>query len=147
MFGLCLHHDLTPAKPTGLVQVQMETDNVRLGPVQEMAMKGRILCALIAAMSSASPAWAADTCLRTQDIVSAESKDGKTMVFKMRDGRTLVNHMKGVCPDLKFNGFSWIVRGGPDEVCENIQSLRVLQSGEICVLGKFDQPGNSAKVN
>ena len=96
-----------------------------------------ILCAIIAAMTFASLAWAANMCLRTQEIRSTESKDGKTLVFKMRDGRTFVNHLQGSCPDLKFNGFDWVVRGGIEEVCENIQSLRVLQSGEVCVLGKF----------
>ena len=110
-------------------------------------MKRNILCAIIAAMSLASPAWAANMCLRTQDIVSTTSKDGKTLVFKMRDGRTLVNHLQGICPDLKFNGFDWVVRGGAEEVCENMQSLRVLQSGEVCVLGKFDQPANKSKAN
>jgi hypothetical protein len=110
-------------------------------------MKRDILCALLVAVSFASPAWATNTCLRTRDIVSTDSKDGKTLVFKMRDGRTLVNHLQGICPDLKFNGFDWVVRGGTEEVCENIQSLRVLQSGEVCVLGKFDQPANKPKVN
>ena len=109
-------------------------------------MKRNILCAIIAITSFASPAWAVNICLRTQDIVSAQSRDGKTLVFKMRDGRTLVNHLQGVCPNLKFNGFSWVVRG-TEEVCENMQSLRVLQSGEICVLGKFDQPSGNPKVN
>ena len=112
-----------------------------------MAMKRNVLCAILVAMSFASPAWAANICLRTQDIVSTSSKDGKTLVFKMRDGRTLVNHLQGICPDLKFNGFDWVVRGGTEEVCENMQSLRVLQSGQVCVLGKFDQPANNPKVN
>ena len=110
-------------------------------------MKRNILCAILVAMSLASPALAANTCLRTRDIVSTVSKDGKTLVFKMRDGRTLVNHLQGICPDLKFNGFDWVVRGGTEEVCENMQSLRVLQSGEVCVLGKFDQLTNKPNVN
>jgi hypothetical protein len=112
-----------------------------------MRVKIDILCAILVAMSFTSPAWADNICLRTRDIVSADSKDGKTLTFKMRDGRTLVNHLKGVCPDLKFNGFNWVVRGGTEEVCENMQSLRVLQSGQICVLGKFDPPTNKPKVN
>ena len=112
-----------------------------------MAMKKNILCAIIVATSVASPVWAANMCLRTQDIRSTSSRDGKTLVFKMRDGRILVNHLQGICPDLKFNGFDWVVRGGTEEVCENIQSLRVLQSGEVCVLGKFDQPTNKPNVN
>ena len=110
-------------------------------------MKRDILCALLVTMSFASPAWATNICLRTQDIVSTDSKNGKTLTFKMRDGRTLVNHLQGNCPDLKFEGFSWVIRGGTEEVCENQQSLRVLRSGEVCVLGKFDQPTSKRKVN
>jgi hypothetical protein len=55
----------------------------------------------------------------------------------MRDGRTLVNHLQGVCSDLRFNGFTWVLRGNND-ICENMQSLKVIQSGQICILGKFD---------
>ncbi len=92
---------------------------------------------LVAAASAAAPASAAPVCLRTRDIVSTDSKDGRLMTFKMRDGRVLVNHLQGICTDLRFNGFVWTIRG-PDEVCERQQSFRVLQSGQICTLGKFD---------
>jgi hypothetical protein len=57
----------------------------------------------------------------------------------MRNGQTLVNHLQGVCPDLEYYGFVWTVRGS-ETVCENMQSLRVLNSGQVCVLGKFDVP-------
>jgi len=110
-------------------------------------MKTNIHCAILGTIVAVSPAWATNTCLRTRDIVSTDSKDGKTLVFKMRDGRTLVNHLQGICPDLKFEGFSWVIRGGIDEVCENEQSLHVLRSGEVCVLGKFDQPTVKPKAN
>jgi hypothetical protein len=110
-------------------------------------MKPNILCTILVATVFSFPAWAANTCLQTRDIVSTDSKDGKTLVFKMRDGSTLVNHLQGICPDLKFNGFAWVIRGGIDEVCENEQTLRVLQSGEICVLGKFDQPTVKKKAD
>ena len=69
------------------------------------------------------------------------------MVFKMRDGRTYVNHLQGACPDLKFNGYSWALRGGDTKVCEREQTLRVLQSGEVCVLGEFDPPTMSKGTN
>ncbi len=36
--------------------------------------------------------------------------DGKTMVFKMRNGTTYINHLRGACPGLRFNGFSWELR-------------------------------------
>jgi len=92
---------------------------------------------LVAAAAAASPASAAPLCVQTRDIVSTDSKDGKLMTFKMRDGRVLVNHLQGICSDLRFNGFVWTIRG-PEEVCERQQSLRVLQSGQVCTLGKFD---------
>jgi hypothetical protein len=92
---------------------------------------------LVAAATAASPASAAPMCVRTRDIVSTDSKDGRLMTFKMRDGRVLVNHLQGICSDLRFEGFVWTIRG-PEEVCENQQSLRVLRSGQTCLLGKFD---------
>jgi hypothetical protein len=86
--------------------------------------------------ATASPA-AANMCVQARDILSTNSKDGKLMTFKMRDGRVLVNHLQGVCSDLRFEGFAWVLRGTED-VCENQQSLKVLRSGQTCLLGKFD---------
>jgi hypothetical protein len=94
-----------------------------------------VTIALLAAVSS--PALAANMCVRTRDIVSTDSKDGKLLTFKMRDGRVLVNHLQGVCSDLRFEGFVWTIHG-TDDVCENQQSLKVLRSGQTCLLGKFD---------
>jgi hypothetical protein len=104
----------------------------------------RFLIAL-ALTAVAMPAWAANVCLNNRDIVSSDSKDGKTMVFKMRDGRTYVNHLQGSCPDLKFNGYVWVLHGD-NQVCERQQSLRVIQSGQVCVLGKFDPPTMSSPI-
>jgi len=95
----------------------------------------------------ATPALAAKTCINSRDITSSKSDDGKTMVFKMRNGQTYVNHMQGSCPDLRFNGFVWVLHSGDDMICENEQSLHVLRSGEVCVLGKFDQPTVKPKAN
>ncbi len=103
-----------------------------------------ILAALVLAGAFAAIPASAATCLRTQDIVGSNSKDGKTIDFTMRDGKIYKNHLQGICSDLKFNGFVWVIRG-PEEVCENQQSLRVLQSGQVCVLGKFDPPTTRVK--
>lgn len=90
---------------------------------------------VIAVTAVASPALA--LCLSEQDVVTTTpSNDGKLLTFKLRDGRVLVNHLQGACPDLRFNGFVWVLRG-PNDICENMQSIRVLQSGQICVLGRF----------
>jgi hypothetical protein len=95
-----------------------------------------IIAALAVTIAAMSPA-AANMCVQTRDILSTNSKDGKLMTFRMRDGRILVNHLQGVCSDLKFEGFVWTIRG-TEEVCENMQSLKVLRSGQTCLLGKFD---------
>lgn len=101
--------------------------------------------AATAGAANAAPAGTANTaapktapqCLKIRDIQSSKSNDGRVMTFVMKDGTTLYNQLQGVCPGLKFNGFAWVIRGGSGEVCAQQQSLRVLQSGEICVLGKF----------
>jgi hypothetical protein len=105
----------------------------------EIVMKA-IVMALAGLVFAAVPGMAKQVCIDSRNIVSSKSTDGKTMVFKMRDGSTLVNHLQGSCPDLKFNGFAWTLRSGDTMVCENAQTLRVIQSPEICTLGKFDPP-------
>jgi hypothetical protein len=104
----------------------------------EDPMKKFVAALALAGVAFAVPASAKNMCIDSRDIVSSDSKDGRTMTFKMRDGRVLVNHLKGVCSDLKFNGFVWKLQSGDTQVCENTQSLQVIQSGQICVLGKFD---------
>lgn len=98
-----------------------------------------LLCAVSPALAAeaAKVPPAAPTCVQLRDILGTNSNDGKLMTFRMRDGRVLVNHLQGICSDLRFEGFAWTVPG-TEEVCERQQSLRVLRSGQICVLGKFE---------
>ena len=102
------------------------------------------LC-MAAAAAIATPAQAAQ-CVSNRDIVNTTpSNDGKLLTLKMRDGRVLVNRLRGICSDLRFNGFVWVLRG-TDQICENQQSIRVLQSGQICMLGPFEQAGTPPKA-
>ena len=96
-----------------------------------------IIAILAFTTAIASPA-AAKLCVQSRDILSTDSKDGKLMTFKMRDGSVLVNRLQGICSDLRFEGFVWVLRGGTDDICENQQTLKVLRSGQTCLLGKFD---------
>ena len=98
---------------------------------------------VLLALTVAAPAYAG-TCIDTRDIYSSKSKDGRIMVFKMKDGTTLVNHLRGYCPDLKFNGFAWQTHSGDNKVCEGENSFSVLQSMQVCVLGKFDSAVRTA---
>jgi hypothetical protein len=88
-------------------------------------------------LTAASPALADNMCVHQRDIISTHSDDGKNMTFKMRDGRVLVNHMHGICTDLRYEGFSWNVPATQD-ICENEQTLKVIHSGQSCTLGKFE---------
>ncbi len=99
-----------------------------------------VVMALAGLVFATVPALAAKVCIDSRDVVSSKSTDGKTMVFKMKNGTTMVNHLLGNCPDLKFNGFAWDLRSGDMMVCENEQPLRVIHSMQICTLGKFDAP-------
>ena len=103
--------------------------------IMKMAFSGLLLSGAILA---ATPAFA-NICLDSRDILNTHSKDGRILVFTMKDGRVLRNHLQGVCPDLRFNGFTWVLHGNND-ICENMKTLQVLKSGEVCQLGKFDPP-------
>jgi hypothetical protein len=96
-----------------------------------------IFLSAISPISAAQAAKAAPVCVQVRDIVGTHSDDGKLMTFRLRDGRVLVNHLQGVCSDLKYEGFVWSV-SGTEEICERQQSLKVLRSGQSCILGKFD---------
>lgn len=99
-----------------------------------------IIATIAAAITLAaiSPAFAENMCVRSRDIQGTDSKDGKLLTFRMKDGSVLVNHLQGICSDLRFEGFVWVLRGGDESICENQQSLKVLRSGQTCLLGKFD---------
>ncbi len=100
-------------------------------------MKTLMTALVLAGLAIAGPA-SAKMCIDTRDIVSSKSDDGKVMVFEMKNGQTLINRLRGQCPDLKFNGFVWQLRSGDTSVCENAQSFQVIQSGQVCVLGAFE---------
>jgi hypothetical protein len=99
-----------------------------------------IIATIALATTLVSPAWATK-CVLVRDIISTHSDDGKLMTFRMRDGSVLVNHLQGICTDLRYYGFIWSVPGTED-ICEREISLKVLHSGQICILGKFDQVKN-----
>jgi hypothetical protein len=96
-------------------------------------------------MFFAAPALA-KICISIHDIVnSSPQNNGASLDFKMRDGTIWRNTLQGQCPDLKWNGFVWTIPGDT-QVCEGGESLRVIHSGEVCLLGKFEKV-NQSKTN
>jgi hypothetical protein len=61
--------------------------------------------------------------------------DPRHVLFYLRDGRVLLNTLKGPCPGLMFHGFSFVTP--EDDVCANSTPIRVIESGETCTLGPF----------
>jgi hypothetical protein len=104
-------------------------------------LSGAAILAGLMTIATAMPADAADkVCLQTRNMKdTTPAPDGSAITFKMNDGSVWRNDLKGRCPDLKFNGFAWTVRNPGGTVCENEETIRVIRSGEICVLGKFTQ--------
>lgn len=101
-------------------------------------MKKILAILALAGVTVSVPAHAEKICLDTRKMVTSDSKDGRTMLFRMRDGSTYVNHLQGYCPDLKFTGFVWRLQAGDTKVCEFENTFSVLQSGQSCTLGKFE---------
>jgi hypothetical protein len=101
-------------------------------------LSNAMLAGITLAALVVQPALAAGVCLTVKNIKSSDvSKDGSAITFQMRDGKIYRNELKGVCPDIWFNGFAWTVKA--DTVCDDEPGLKVRESGQICSLGKFTQ--------
>ena len=92
------------------------------------------------AVSAIVPATAAPTCLYSYQIDRTKVVDAKTIDFRMRDGTVYRNVLQHSCTSLPFYGFVYVVKA--DQICDNLQSIRVIQSHEVCLLGAFTKmPG------
>jgi hypothetical protein len=96
-------------------------------------MKFAPALALCGLMLTAGAAEAA-VCLTVSQIQSTDS-DGKSLTLTMKNGEVWRGELQRVCSGLRFSGFSWELRG--DKICENAQTLRVIDTGAICALGRL----------
>jgi hypothetical protein len=125
-------------------------------PIKEKTMTSKIL--VIAAMAGslmagslmAGAAWAApaqetqtapapksgNICLRTIDIQNTTIPDEKTILFHMRNGKIWKNSLRNRCNGLRFNGFAYVATP-PNQICGNLQTIRAIQTGSVCMLGAF----------
>ena len=94
-----------------------------------------LLAASAAQAQNTAPASAAPVCLRVNEIKSTDSPDPYTINFHMLNGTVWKNTLKSRCDGLGFNGFSYLALN--DEVCGNMQSIRVNTNRTICMLGSF----------
>ncbi|HEV2650573.1 MAG TPA: hypothetical protein VGU69_04885 [Rhizomicrobium sp.] len=116
-------------------------------------MKNTLIAAAAVAIALAAPALAdtggagpekpgGNVCLKTSMIDTTKVIDAKTLDFRMRNGTVWRNALRGSCPSLKFNGF--VYSTNYPEICGNLQSIRVLKSQTICLLGPFTKMPKTA---
>ena len=73
-------------------------------------------------------------CIYGRDIDHTRAPDDKTIFFYMRDGKVFRSQLPQACPELSFNGFAY----SPipeDEICGNLQTIRVIRTGSVCMMG------------
>ncbi len=102
-----------------------------------------ILAGVVAA--TAVPAAAGPICLDIVRIRSTTVPDAKHILFHMYDGTVWRNTLKNACPGLIFNGFVYAPTNSR-EVCENLETLRVIQDNEVCMLGSFTKDPPKTKT-
>lgn len=98
-------------------------------------MKGLVLLAMTL-WAGAAQAASGSVCLRTIEIDRTSVPDARTILFHMKDGRVWKNALLNECPELRFNGFEYVSQP-PGQICGNLQSIRVIHSGAVCLLGPF----------
>lgn len=75
-------------------------------------------------------------CLQVTAIDHTEIKDDNTILFFMKGGKAWKNTLTFQCPSLKIeDGFAY--QTDLPEICSNMQTIRVLRSGNFCELGQF----------
>ena len=82
------------------------------------------------------------TCIRGYEIdptVNPETPDDRTIIFHMRNGDVWRNDLVNTCPGLRLSGgYNFTpTNPGTDEICSNLQSIRLKSNGFICMLGDF----------
>jgi hypothetical protein len=98
---------------------------------------------LLLAMLAAPAAFAQapskpNVCLKTYLIDHTKAPNDRTVIFYMKDGSAYQSTLMAQCPELRMNGFSYVATP-PEDVCGGLQSIRVIRSGSVCLLGPFVQ--------
>ena len=113
----------------------MKLDTIRLSCLALLLLSG-------SAASADEPQKQTTRCIRTYEIdptTNTDTPDDRTMIFHMRNGDVWRNDLINSCPGLRLlGGYSFVpTNPGTNEICGNVQSVRLNSSGAICMLGEF----------
>ena len=98
-----------------------------------LAASAFTLAATLAANAQPAPG---PMCIETYNIDHTRAPDDHTILFYMKNGTVLQTNTRNGCPGLSINGFRYVSDPAP-EFCPNVQSIRVLRVGSVCMLGPF----------
>lgn len=96
------------------------------------------LTVLLAAVASPVVPAAAEMrpiCLQSSQIDRTTVVNPRTILFRLKDGRVYRSDLRTPCLGLRFNGFVYVTP--MDEICGGSQSIRVLNTDQVCTLGNF----------
>ena len=102
---------------------------------------GAALAGVLAASANAQPAESGQSksqvCLNIQDIDHTRTPDNRTILFYMHGGKIWKNRLRNICTGLTFKGFVYEPTP-PNHVCGNMQTIRVIEFGSVCMMGAFE---------
>ncbi|MBV8799744.1 MAG: hypothetical protein JOY77_00635 [Alphaproteobacteria bacterium] len=112
-----------------------------------MAASAATLAAVAtSALAQAPEGKSGSTCLRTVLIDRTKAPDDRTLLFYMKNGAVYQSTLPANCPQISIYGFSYVATP-PDQICGNLQTIRVIRTGAMCLLGPLVQITPKAAPN
>lgn len=75
-----------------------------------------------------------NVCIRSYQIDHTKAPNDRTLIFYMKNGAAYQSTLASACPELSIYGFAYMP-APPDQICGNLQSIRVIRAGSVCMLG------------
>lgn len=79
-------------------------------------------------------------CILSRNINHTETPDDRTILFVMNDRTVIKNTLLVPCSGLTMasNGFAYApTNPATGEICGNMQTIRLIRTGQVCMLGAF----------
>lgn len=105
------------------------------------------IAALSCGLFAASPVRADDAgsqvCLQTFQIDHTEILSKTQILFYMNGKKIWVNTLPSPCSMDNTDGFVW--RSSIPQYCDNLETIKIIRTGQVCRLGKFTPYEKPAK--